>query len=252
MKKSKADLYKTSIDLTPEARDILINYKETHQQNIGARINELILTFGNLSPETHRDLTEFFENKVKDICWRKRNSDGFTADALNEELKSYLNVITFLNDGYQVYAENYMDTPPLTSMPIKHGYVIYPADWIDVNPEMASSCPYVGVIECAHHAELHIPHFMFHTEYKYGKDYTDLFTKKVYKKCEEVWPEFSRIIEQQVRAVYDPQNPSHMLNEKEWLEAPLIGMFHLYVEGDYRSTPPPYGAKIVHTSPVEE
>ena len=74
------------------------------------------------------------------------------------------------------------------------------------------------------------------------------------KKVATVFPTFKDVIAKQVTPIDDPDNPGMQLNADEWMEAPTIGHFSIYVQDDPRygkNYNPPAGARIVRDNLTE-
>ena len=165
----------------------------------------------------------------------------------------YCNTGGFFNTSNTLGNASACPSPPallgdLYHRVIKNGVVVYPEDWIVVNREVAPERRYAGVVECRDADGIRIPHFLFFTNRQYAREYTEQEIAQINRLCAHASQIFARVQEMQVKPVPDPDHPGRYLNEKEYLDAPQIGYFALYEQGDpaYPSDyDPPYGAKII-------
>ena len=241
---------KLSIDLPDENRRKLEQIKERTRIPYGGTINTLISTFCDLPDELRSDLSDFCIAKLQILCDQMDRAGGFELEALASKTKRYMDILSFLSDGSPVSLDAIKRKPRMTTISIKDGVVVYPEDWIVVNREAAPERRYAGVVECRDADGIRIPHFLFFTNRKYAREYTEQEIAQINRLCAHASQIFARVQEMQVKPVPDPDHPGRYLNEKEYLDAPQIGYFALYEQGDpaYPSDyDPPYGAKIIRS-----
>lgn len=119
---------------------------------------------------------------------------------------------------------------------------IVPRGWMVINPEDAPNANYAGVIEVLNGEAFDTPHFLFFTADRNPKTLTEEERLALYQKTVSVWPKFKEVINAQVELEYGPDGG--VLNQKEWVLAPAIGLFNIYDEGKYPYGKHPYGAHI--------
>lgn len=138
--------------------------------------------------------------------------------------------------------------PNMSTIPIKDGYVTYPADWVVLDDVCgpAEDCRYAGVVEFHNGTGYGIPHFLFFCDTQYGVDYSGELIKRVKDACAEAYPNLKKYL-------YTPL-PSLAIKDAEdrtkWADTPSFGIFSLPVDGDpaLAIATPVLGAKIVHNS----
>ena len=241
---------KLSIDLSDENRRRLEQIKEKTHTPYGGTINTLISTFCGLPDDMRSDLSDFCTAKLQMLCDQMDRAGGFELVEISATAKKYMDILSFFNDSAPVNLDTIRRKPRMETISIKDGVVVYPEDWIVVNPDAASKCRYAGVVECRNSDGSQIPHFLFFSDKKYAREYTDQEIAHINRICAHTSQIFAYMQERQVKPVPDPNQPGKYLNEKEYLDSPKIGHFHLYEQGDptYPSDyDPPYGAKIIRT-----
>lgn len=134
-----------------------------------------------------------------------------------------------------VETEKMANQPNITQHDLNGGYILYPKDWIIVNPDEAMNCHFAGVIECRL-ASYNMPHLLFFSSKKMSALTKDDF-EKINRKATEAYPAFKDMLEQQVTPIDDPDQPGHMLNADEWMKSPQLGYFPIYEFGTSTTSP---------------
>lgn len=241
---------KLSIDLPDENRRKLEQIKEKTRTPYGGTINTLISTFCDLPDGMRSDLSDFCTTKLQTLCDQMDRAGQFELEELSTTAKRYMDIMSFINDGIPVSLDAIKRKPRMTTISIKDGVVVYPEEWIVVNPDVALERRYAGVVECRDADGTRIPHFLFFSDKKYSREYSEQEIAQINRLCAYASRVFAHVQERQVKPVPDPDHPGRYLNEKEYLDSPQIGHFHLYEQGDptYPSDyDPPYGAKIIRS-----
>lgn len=259
MFKNKENI-KLSIDLTEKNKGILESIKTERGVSYGNIVNTVIDTFVNISVEVKKELLAIVKIKIKEIYKEMDSSGEYRYQELEEQMENYKKIATFLNDGENISWERLKFEPTLASYPLKDGILICPDNWIMLNRDQASTMMYAGVVECRNsksfgkeHFGEEIPHFVYFSDYKYGKDYPEKYTDDINKLCAKVWPNFETVINNQVEPIYNPELPMRLLNANEWEEAPTIGHFSIYEQGDSlfgKNYEPLAGARIIRNSKI--
>lgn len=242
---------KLSIDLPDSNRIKLEKIKEETRTPYGSTINTLIDTFCDLPDEISQDIIDTCKAKVRSLLDQMDKAGGFELADISAKVQKYLDIMAFLNHGQAISIDQIKREPEMKTISIKNGSVIYPANWIVVNADQATQCEYAGVVECRNAERYGIPHFLFFTNEKYAKDYSQQEKTRINRLCAYASRLFADAEKQQVPLVADPEHPGEYLNSKEHLDSPYIGHFHLYEQGDptYPSDyNPPYGAMVVRNS----
>lgn len=111
---------------------------------------------------------------------------------------------------------------------LKHGYVQYPDEWVAVKNMDPAECDYCGVVEVRNGYKYKCPKFIFFLDHPVV-DLTDEDEEKINKSIIEIFPDFQDIIDDHVEEEYDENY--HLLNPKEWDDAPTIGHFSIEEKG---------------------
>ena len=236
---------KLSIDLTNENQIKLEKNKKESRSPYGSTINNLIKTFCDLPEEMRSDMIAFCESKIQFLCQQMDIAKGYELERTTLLAEKYIDIITFLK-GTTVSIETIKSKPKMSTIAIKGGTVIFPDDWIVINPNTANFFSNAGVVECREACGLRAPHFLFFTNET--QKFSKLEIERINMLCAKASPIFEKILKLQVHLIEDPDHPGKYLNEKEFLNSPQIGHFFLYVQDDpsYLSEyEPPYGARII-------
>lgn len=239
---------KVSIDFLEPEYALLTEQAKREGKSNSFIVNGLINLFLRLSPEVGSKIGKFcYEQYLKE----KENLEklsGFERDEAQKRMEQYEKLSAYF--GYNTKAEA---DPGMKITFLKDGYVQYPKDWIVLQDVFgpADSCMYAGVVESRNSEKYGIPHFIFFSNTKYGKDYTDEMHTKIYDACSKAWPDFGKYFNMQVPARYT----TDMEYVKKWDAAPCFGLFHIVEKGDPMywtdSSPdykPPFGAMIIRNS----
>jgi len=246
---------KLTIDLTDENKATLEHIKSNLHWPYGTTINNLLSTFCGLPDGVRNELLNMIKPRLKELYHQMDLAGDFEFKELSEKCQAYNDIATFLNNGKRITLESLEKEPTMKKISVKDGYLIVPSDWIDINPDQADELPYAGVIECRNSKKYSIPHFVFHSNMKYGNEYDDLYTEHIYELCVDAYPEFKKILASQVTPIADPEHPGQYLNSDEFMNAPTIGLFSIYVQGDAtygKNYDPPAGARIIRTNQTDD
>lgn len=237
-----------TIDLTDEAKSILEKLKAKMQKPFGQIINTTVTTVCDAPIEVKEETLNFYKRNIKLLTKQMDSASPFELRAISEKIEAYMNLAMLVNGGERISIDEINNEPDMTQYKIEGGYVVCPEDWIVLNPEEAGQCCYAGVVECRR-KEYHVPHFLFFTN-KRANRYDDKLYSRVNRMCCQKWPKFKEILAQQVQPIDDPNNPGFQLNADEWMAAPTLGYFALYVKGDPAPDGfvPPMGAMVVRNS----
>jgi hypothetical protein len=240
---------KLTIDLTQENRETLEKIKSEQRIPYGSTINELIHTFGSIPDSIKKEMISFIKQKMQTLYKEMDTAGVLQLEELNHKSQSYAAIAAFLNNGKKVTIDK---ATSLKKIPILDGFLLCPENWIIVNPDAAENSLYACVIECRNSAKYGVPHFVVFTQRQYVKDYSAEDENYIFHLCSLAYPKFKEILKMQVKPIEDPDHPGLLLNADLWLNAPTIGIFDIYVNGDPKFGPdyePIYGARIVPTSP---
>ena len=111
---------------------------------------------------------------------------------------------------------------------LKHGYVQYPDEWMAVKNIDPAECDYCGVVEVRNGYKYKCPKFIFFLDHPVV-DLTEEDEDRINKAIIDKFPDFEDIIDDHVEEKYDENY--HLLNLKEWDEAPTIGHFSIVEKG---------------------
>ena len=242
-----------TIDLTDDNKNILERYKSILHNPFGTIVNNIIGTFCDAPTEVKEETLNFYKRQLKSLHKQMDTASPFELNDIMRKTQYYTDMATYLNGGQRINLDELFSKPDMVRYDIKDGYVLVPDNWIVANPEDAKDCSYAGVIECRR-KDFNVPHFLFYTNRR-SNEYDKKFRDSINKRCCNKWPKFTEILRQQVEPIDDPKNPGHQLNADEWMAAPNLGHFELYVkdESDYPANyEPPFGAMVVHTAKKRE
>lgn len=236
---------KLSFDITKENQSKLEKVKRDSHIPYGRTINSLIETFCVPPEEIRSDMIAFCESKIQFLSKQMDIAKGYELERTTMLVEKYIGIITFFK-GTTVSLEEIKSKPKMSTIAIKDGTVIYPDDWIVINPHTANGFSNAGVVECREACGLRAPHFLFFTNET--RKFSCEETERINTLCAKASPVFEKILELQVHLVEDPEHPGKFLNEKEFLDSPQISHFFLYEQDDPFYPPeyePPYGARIL-------
>lgn len=245
---------KLTIDLTDENRIKLEQRKKENGMPYGATINALVRSFSYVPQNVKRKIAAFISSEVKKLYIQMDGASEFNAHELSAELEAYSLMKEFFCDRELSVDRNDSESN-LKKTLIKNGIFICPSSYIMINREAALDSLYACIIECrnsesfgAKYLGETIPHFVYFCNTKYADSYDDAFYELVNRECVLTWPKFKKVLECQVEPIDDPDDPGGILNAEAWFEAPTIGYYAVYEQGDNRFAlgyKPPAGVRIV-------
>ncbi len=239
---------KLSIDLTDENADTLEAIKREQRIPFGQTINSLIELFCRIPSDVNAELLSFCKEKIKELYEEMDRAGEYEYQALMNKSQIYQNLTMFLNRGRRISIDSIESKPKMQKIEMLNGVLICPNDYIILNKEAAEYCKYASVVE-VRNAKFGVPHFLyFHS--KEANAYTDSDCKIIEDLCVKEWPRFQEIINSLVEPIPDPtaEHKWQYLNAKEVNEAPQIGHFGIYIQGDSRyprNYAPPMGTRII-------
>lgn len=234
---------KVSIDFTEPEYTLLTEQGKKEGKSNSFIINKLIGIFLRISPDVSKKVGRFCYEQYLTEQENLEKLLGFERDDAQRRTDQFAALSQYF--GYDVKADK---NPGMKISFLKHGYVMYPNDWIVLNDIFGptDTCSYAGVVESRNSSKYGIPHFIFFSNVKYGRDYTDEMTSTIYEACSKVYPDFKKY--------WNMQLPIPNLNDEDavdaWQNAPEFSVFHIPVKGDPISWPredykPPFGAMII-------
>ena len=237
---------KLSIDLTKENKEVLEVIKNEQHMPYGNTINKLIELFCRMPSQVKSELLEFCKNKIRQMYDEMGIAGEYEWQTLANKSQSYMNLAMFLNNGVRINVNEVEKALKMQKIPIANGVLLCPSDYIILNRIDADSCLYASVVE-VRNAKFGVPHFIYLSTKKIG-EYTDWEYKIIESYCVREWPRFKEILDDIVVPIEDPDDKLHYINEKDVIEAPQIGHFEVYCQGDasYPSNfEPPMGTRII-------
>lgn len=239
---------RTTLDLTPENHKILSEIAEKYGLSFGEVVGLLIRLFISMPGICRKDLLFFSRNQLRQILMIDNMTGEMGAGESEKAIHDYQTISYFFESGILPISG---DTKAnMDRIYLKDGYVEYPTDWIHLPDVLGkdNECMYAGVIETRNGNKYGVPHFVFASPHKHGREYTDADERKIFDAAIKAWPEFKEILNKHVKAVYSDNGL--IVNEKEYMEAPFSGIFAIYSEDDIEMKilhhgEPPYGTKIV-------
>ena len=236
-----------TLTLSDSARESLDQKKE-NGWSMANTVNTLVDTFAILPDDVNRDLTAFAKGKALEISQKMERSGFFAHDTMEASLNKYLAIIKYLNNGVPVTLDAIRTELDMQKVTIKGGHLICPKDFVLINPEEAAKLEAACVVECRNAAKYAIPHYIVFCNPKEAHETTESYDARILDRLLMRIPKFKRIVDLQVAPIYDPEHPEEILNAREFMDAPTIGYFPVYVHGnpakpaDYK---PPYGVQII-------
>ena len=239
---------RTTLDLTPENYVILSGIASEYGITFGEAVGLLIRLFISMPAVCRKDLLFFSRNQLRQILMIDNLSGEMEAGESEKAIHDYQTISYFFESGILPLSDN--SKTNMDKIYLKYGYVEYPSDWIHLPDVLGkdSECMYAGVIETRNGNKYGVPHFVFASPHKHGREYTDADERKVFNAAIKAWPQFKEILNKHVKAVYGENGLIE--NEKEFMEAPYAGIFAIYAEDDIEMKTlhhgeAPYGCKIV-------
>lgn len=239
---------KLSFDLSDENAETLEAIKIEQRTPFGQTINSLIELFCRIPSDVNTELLAFCKGRIEELSEEMDRAGAYEFQTLQNKSQTYQKLATFLNHGDTISTGNMESKPKMQRIEMLNGILICPSDYIILNKEDAEHCEYASVVE-VRNAKFGVPHFIyFHS--KEADAYTDNDCKTIEDLCVKEWPRFQKIIDSLVEPIPDPASEYkwHFLNAKEVSEAPKIGHFGIYIQGDSRypgNFEPPMGTKII-------
>jgi len=241
---------KFSLDVNGDNKEVLDELTVNYNIKYGPMINKIISTFCRMPGSIRKVIEKACLNEYNRLTEELENvTEEFHRQPLEKERDSYMDILQLINKGTYEFSDAESDVKKMKKICLADGYLIIPADWIVVNPERASSSRYAAVLECRNSEKYGVPHFIYLNNFKYGRDYTDSMEEEFYSLCKKKWGKFTEIqkLSNKNKLVPDPDNKGQYLNIKEYLAAPIIGLFSIEEQGERPYGEAPYGAMIVRT-----
>ena len=261
--KSK-DTKRTSFDLSNENAEKLKEFSEAMGSNYSNVMNYLLRVVVGASPEIKRELAGFCNNKIKDISEKAEGMSAFEKQDALEIQRMYQELAYFFSVGLTALETR---KESMKKVYLKEGYLLIPnsPDWIILdNISRPEDCMYAGVVETREPLDgskkYHAKHFVFFSNIKYGRDYTNDFKDKIYSACCDKDPSFKQILNNVVIPDYNGQKEvvSNMVNIDAYKAAPCPGLYHIVEYGDplywnklHPDYEPPYGCEIIRNNETE-
>ena len=237
--KKRMTTNRLTFDLSEANKDALEQFKERDPRPFGAIVNYIINTVCMPSDEVRNHMTSDIKHQIRMLNKQCEGVDLFEKMNIIKQIEEYLDLLQILNCGENIKIEDIINDVEMVKYDISNGYVVYPENWILLNPEDAAMATYVGVVE-VRQKELQIPHFLFFSSEKINQ-LDSTFFEKINAKCAELYPKFRDVLNRQVPYIEG-------VNEDEFLKSPQIGHFQIPVQGEddcFKDHKPPYGAMVI-------
>lgn len=239
---------KLSFDLSDENAKTLEAIKSEQHTPFGQTINSLIELFCRIPSDVNTELLVFCKHKIKELYEEMDRAGEYESQTLMNKSQTYQNLAMFLNGGRRISIDTIESKPKMQKIEMLNGVLICPSDYIILNKEAAEYCEYASVVE-VRNIKFGVPHFLYFNS-KDVNEYTDSDCKIIEDLCVREWPRFQEIIHSVVEPILDPtaEYKWQYLNAKEVDEAPQIGHFGIYIQGDSRypsNYKPPMGTRII-------
>jgi hypothetical protein len=230
MKKRK----KISLDIDPLIYEFVVEYSNETEKNVGSTINKILASILLLSPDTKKKLARYLEIEMDKQKELSKNADQFEATEINKKIHEMRELYFVLTEEKGLTNK---EDEKMKRVYLEDGYVIFPSSWIVLDTlRNPIESKYAGIVEVRNGDKYNAPHFVFFSNKKYGKDYSEEDMDNVIDACVSVYPEFKNIINAQIdySQFYDENgylDPEKAI-EAGWKEAPEIGLFHIPEEED--------------------
>lgn len=237
MKKS-ISTNRLTIDLTDKSKQTLEGLKENMLIPFGTITCSIIDSFCGTSEIVRKDMLTYCKKQIISLNKQLETASPFSHIELEERIEAYTKMAVLFNSGIALTGEELVDRPSMTKYELFDGCAIFPEDWIVLNASEAKESMYCCVVETTRGGD--VPHFVYFTNETGIGGFSDATCHIVNELCVSKWPEFSKILDSEVKYIAG-------VNEEEYLAAPCVGYFTLYVKGEgdrgahYK---PPYGAYI--------
>ena len=244
-----------SFQLQDQNRKAMERKKEESGWPFGRIINTLLDTFAVLPDSVKKDLTEHIKQTLHDLINQMNHAEEHEYAELMEIARKYLDIASYLNDGKELSLTDISRFQLLQKISLKNGLLICPKSYVIVNSEEAPDMEYACVVECRNATRYNVPHYLIFCDRKYSADYDDNYKSMLIKKLLDHHPDFQRIMDAQVKPIYDPEMPGKLLNANACSEAPAIGLFSVYEHGDLlypADYMPPDGTEIIRNDLLDQ
>lgn len=251
------DIKRTAFDLTTENSAKLKDFSSKMGSNFSRVMNYMLRIMLGAHPEVKQSIAEFCNSKIQDIDSEMKNMSEFEKQDEIQKKRQYQEMAYFFSvdlDAIQTRKNN------MRKVYLKEGYLLIPSDesWVILdNLSNPAECMYAGVVETREPLDgkkkYHAKHYIFFSNYQYGKDYPSNYEDEIYEACCEKDPAFKEILNAVVEPSYDGREIlQNMTNLDAYKASPVPGLFHIVVKGDptywndanpdYK---PPFGAVII-------
>lgn len=245
---------KLSIDFWQENYDKLDTYIDSLEMvmpnttiNKGYVINYLIDSVIGIDDTVRQEMYAFCYTQMKDRYSQAENSDGFDKAEKNRIAQQYEKLVNLFNN-FKSYQNPPKQHIPMQRINMKDSYIICPKNWIIVNEDQAKYSNYAYAVEIRDRlCQYNAPHFLLFGEYPVRK-LSESMTNELYRQCAAVYPKFGEWMKMQIEPVFGERNEMGirpLLNEEEYTNAPLIGIFEIPLYGDLNVGEYPFGAMVV-------
>ena len=235
-----AERTKRSVDLSNDVDAALDAYRGVQERrgkplSRGAAIETILGPILSLSPAQASQLGAAAEKELKstqallDVTQRE---DAFSHHDLQREAEVWKTV----HDLFETLAVDSTPRKPMRSIQMRGKRVIIPdsPDWVVINEVNAASSTRATIIEVKNGARFNVPYFVYF-------DNEETSTRLMDKAILAIFPDFERVLKEQVEPVMDANGVC--LNLGEVQRAPATGYFpaceHDPILGD------PYGVHII-------
>ncbi|MGO5337911.1 hypothetical protein ACTQZS_14120 [Bilifractor sp. LCP19S3_H10] len=233
-----------SLDMSAEQYDLLEKASRDAGTTNGRYILFLIQQFLDLPDSVRHSLFKFCASRAQEAVSMAKESSGFQQEEWKQSAASYRNLAFFFQKD-----EAFESAGSMHAIQLKNGTLLIPNNWLILDNADPKKCQYAGVVEVQNGDRYNIPHAVFFTNSKYGKDYSKDFIRSITDLCRKKIPTFADMEKDIVQPQRENGSYGPLLNAEKYLASPKIGFFNIPVEGDpvyfsVRNYEPPYGAII--------
>lgn len=257
---------KISIDLEPDVLKIYTNEMEKQNKSGTRLINDTLWSLYCLPDDVRAELGEFCWDRYTQNMLQAAKDQSYAGESCRATAQHWRALGELLGDNDKSKFGKVFGEKHMRQVLLADGYCIFPDDWIcldNVFGVPADQCRSVYVVESRNSAKFGIPHFVVFAPFDPEPDYmvnpslTETQIAMIYKKCEEVYPDFRKFFNMQVTLSREENQDMEKL--KIWDQAPYFAVFTMpdynnprFIDPFSKRFCPPDGSMIVRYPKTEE
>jgi hypothetical protein len=224
-----------SVDFSMNSFDMIEKIKDEYKKDKGNIIsvsniaNDCVGYTLGLNKNLKNELLSFlngYKSQVESNLVLLGDANGYRA----KDLRNQLSDIDGLKKVITNYGYNYdsnIETQYITLKMKDNKSISFPGDWVVCNPDEVEKSTNAFAVECLNRDKYNLPIFLYFSNLDYT--HTEEIEPIVIQSCLDVYPDFIKIINAQVKAKHEnPDKPWLITNADEFYKAPNIGVFPVY------------------------